>query len=162
MRHVIIAALTVLLLAAPAQGQEIDWAEELRQLPPLKELLAQGMELLTGRLRQLPQEPQILYCVDEGATGFKWDDDGNVRSTLFIERRFTVRVVSETEVMIAWSDGRAAEELTCTRYWNLNCGPPARPIIFGPKGYRRAYLFGRPLGGGPDILVAYGTCTKSP
>ena len=161
MRHVTIAALAVLLLASPAQGQgEIDWLEGLKERA--KESFK---ELLEERARQLPQEPQVLYCVDEGATGFKWDDKGNVQSTSFIERHFTVKVVSETEVMIAWSGGRAAEELTCTRYLNLNCGPAHRPIIFGPKGYTRALLWGRPqlngmMGVGFDIMVAYGTCTK--
>ena len=140
MRHVTIAALAVLLLASPAQGQLFD-----------------GLST-AERARQLPQESQILYCVDEGAAGFHWDKKGKARSTQFTPERFTVKVVSETELMIAWSVG-LTQKVTCTRGVHLICGPPH--IIFGPNGYTRADLFGRPLWSGLDeILVAYGTCTK--
>ena len=109
---------------------------------------------------------ELLFCADEGATGFVWDDKGNVQSTGFAMRRYTIRVVSESERWIS-KQGGSPVKYTCTNenglYFCRDAFLPT-PFIFGPNGYTRAYLAGTPLGGVPEkdpyILVSYGTCTK--
>jgi hypothetical protein len=85
---------------------------------------------------------------------------------LFNERRFTVKVISETKRVI--SKGGYETAYTCHKDTDrlYNCretsGFNTSPIIFGPKGFTRATLLGTPLGKNtdPNIYVAYGTCTK--
>ena len=56
---------------------------------------------------------EVLFCADEGATGFVWDHKGNVQSTEFIKRRHTIRVVSESERWIS-KQGFSPIKYTCT------------------------------------------------
>ena len=128
--------------------------------------------LLAGLLLAAPAQgqepvPQVLYCVDEGAAGFKWDEEkGKARYTRFTLGRFTVKIVSGTKRIISWAEfgGRPLEH-SCLKIDDLvQCraknGALAMPIIFGPKSYTRAYLAGRLLGSGGNIYVVYGTCSK--
>jgi hypothetical protein len=108
---------------------------------------------------------EILYCSDTAKNGFKWDKDGNAKHTLFNEKRFTVKVISETQRVVS-QDG-FENEYTCSKLSErYHCrgitGFNMFPIIFGPKGFTSAFLQGPPLGGNtdPNIWVAYGTCTK--
>lgn len=109
---------------------------------------------------------EILYCSETGSTGFVWDKDGKAELSLFNERRFTVKVISEKKRVV--SDNGREIEYTCDKsQQQYHCrqtnGAVALPMIFGPKGFTRAFLHGTSLGGGtvdPNIWVSYGTCTK--
>ncbi len=139
MRHATMVMLAAFLLALPAQSQE--------------------------------NEPQVLYCVDEGVTGFEWDDKGDPQSANFKPRRFTVRVISETERWISQQGEKHEYVFTCDKdpggraHCRQDSDNLMDPIIFGLKGYARAYLAGPPIlkddpRTNPGIIVAYGTCTK--
>lgn len=109
---------------------------------------------------------EILYCSDTDKNGYFWDKDGNAKRTGFNPKRFTVKVISETKRVIS-EDGYESEYTCDKKLGAYHCretnGFNMSPIIFGPKGFTRAYLLGTPLGVGifdPNIYVAYGTCTK--
>jgi hypothetical protein len=109
---------------------------------------------------------EILYCSDTVANGFRWDQDEKVKRDGFKPERFTVKVISETKRVISENGheiGYSCEKKKGGDYcYRINRNSMA-PIIFGTKGFTRAYLFGTPLGGedvDPNIYVAYGTCTK--
>ncbi len=124
--------------------------------------------LLAAPVRSQEPEPQVLYCVDEGVIGFKWDDKGNAEPVQFKEVRFTVNVVSETERSIHWPDDEDAYLYNCVRGYKdaLQCSPfntyfddLIRPVIFSDNDYTRAFLFAD-AAVPPNIYVAHGTCSK--
>ena len=113
---------------------------------------------------------EVLYCVDTAVTGFEWDKDGNAKSSKFNPERHTVKVVSDTERLIARMQGDTAgtaNEYECEQYKTdevvVMCQDPVFPLAvwnFYRDGYTRAFLYGGPPASGrdPNIMVAYGTC----
>ena len=113
---------------------------------------------------------EVLYCADTQAIGFFWDKARPETASVstFTPGRFTIKVISGTKRTITATSGGAAgfsaeyqcqppflNRITCTD----NIG--TLPWIFSAGGYTRAFLSGPPVGStDPNILVAYGTCTK--
>jgi hypothetical protein len=114
---------------------------------------------------------EVLYCVDAASTGFIMDKIGAIpRPTGFTAERFTVKVVTDTERIISRMAGDAAGSFRpykCHAPYHddrISCddGFGDVPWFFYRSSYTRAYLSAS-LGGGPgdpNLVVAYGTCTK--
>ncbi len=125
----------------------------------------------------------VLYCTDTAVVGFKWDKDGQASMTRFVDHRFTIKIIpAKPKNGQPFEDGIhfrlftekrivSGGELTSTM--EMECQPSlgatvvceedgSLPWAFSKKNtYTRAFLGGPPAGGGdPDILIAYGTCTK--
>ena len=105
-----------------------------------------------------------LHCAESGAVGFRWDIQGNVAQGAFQKESFTVQVVSETERIIQWP-GMPLLHYNCTKstggyHCSAEGGDIEFPIIFGKDGFTRAFLYGPPVGGDPNIYVSYGVCLK--
>ncbi len=114
---------------------------------------------------------EVLFCTDTDVNGFAWDEQGKASRSGFNPGNFTVKVISATTRMIRWEKWSRADPYLCRkgRKGRLSCDAAVAerqlvlPIVFGTKGYTRAFLLGTPLGGktASRIMVAYGTCTKS-
>jgi len=113
----------------------------------------------------------VLYCTDTEVVGFGWDKAGKVSRGKFDTTRFTIKVVSSTERIIAQMEGDTAgsqskygcRSATVNKEERLSCSDMLgqEPWVFYRNTYTCAFLAGPPAGGGdPNILVAYGTCTK--
>ena len=75
-----------------------------------------------------------------------------------------MQVVSETERIIQWP-GMPLLHYNCTKstggyHCSAEGGDIEFPIIFGKDGFTRAFLYGPPVGGDPNIYVSYGVCLK--
>jgi hypothetical protein len=115
---------------------------------------------------------EVLYCVDNQAVGFKWDEAGTVRTGSFTVERYTVKLLSDTQRIITRMVGDTAGEstsYTCRRPYphaqkeRITCddGSGTEPWLFNRNKYTRVFLAGPPVGGtDPNIMVVYGTCTK--
>jgi hypothetical protein len=113
---------------------------------------------------------EVLYCTDTASTGFGWTDSG-AQSYPFIKSRYTVKVVSDIERVIARMPDNNAVQYKCER-------SSARPDLiqcqslqitedlqntwlFYHNSYTSAFLFGITVGSvARHIYVTYGTCTK--
>jgi hypothetical protein len=115
---------------------------------------------------------EVLYCTDTDATGFKWDKNGAAAHLMFVEERFTVKIISEDQRLITPSIGDTAgrgEGYQCSRPLphalsdRIECHDPTggEVWVFFKNTYTRAFLAGPPAGGSDqNIWMAYGTCTK--
>src|SRR6516225_4454760 len=66
----------------------------------------------------LAMADEVLYCTDTDGIGFKWDNTGKVSSGKFNQDRFTVKVISDTQRVIARMVGDTAGTsslYTCAR-----------------------------------------------
>lgn len=111
-----------------------------------------------------------LYCTDTDANGFKWDKSGAVRSKLFVEERFTVKIISDRLLLITRRTGELAGKssgFSCTHPFELmpdriacNDTVGGEMWVFFRTTYVHTFLAGPPAGGAdPNIFVSYGTCT---
>jgi hypothetical protein len=114
---------------------------------------------------------EIFYCNDTATAGFKWDKGEEAIPANFRLSRFTVKIDAETERRITeTSEGDTSgypQYYTCKRgYGNkTTCddGNGTKPWVFyGSSYYVRTFLAGGPrsTNSDPNILIAYGTCTK--
>jgi len=113
---------------------------------------------------------EVLYCTDTAASGFQWGKNraASPRQGSFNEERFTIKVVTETERIITRMVDDTAESSSkyeCSLYpdGQIVCSDVTgeRPWVFYKNTYTRTFLAGPPAGGAdPNIMVAYGTCTK--
>jgi hypothetical protein len=102
-------------------------------------------------------EEKVLYCTDTDVTGFKWIN-GNVKSTLFEQARFVVKVHENGDRTI----GKNLYKCKSAPRSIFTCADASvaiDPWLFQGNNYTRANLFGDTVGGDPNIWVAYGTCT---
>ena len=113
---------------------------------------------------------EVLYCTDTKANGFVWDEKEKSKPTTFRPQRFTMKVISTTTRVIKFQTKEKSYTYKCKKhdvFGSVHCVDELsnllEPFIFGSKGYVRAFLNGKVLGGkfgDPNILVAYGTCAK--
>jgi len=123
---------------------------------------------------------EVLYCTDTAVTGFQWGKNGatSPRQGLFNEERFTIKVLTETRRIITRMIGGTTGKTLPITYecHGLGFEPPpdgpitcidsflgaAEPWMFYKSNYTRAFLAGPRvmLDGDPNIMIAYGTCTK--
>ena len=119
----------------------------------------------------LAMADEVLYCTDTAGVGFVWDEAGRAVAKPFTEDRFTVKVISDTQRVIARMVGDTAG--TSNIYMcrgspegQINCDDAAgyRPWAFYKNTYTRAFLAGPPAGppGSMDqnIWISYGTCAR--
>jgi len=116
---------------------------------------------------------EVLYCADTGATCFSWNSKSVASRTTFDNQRFTIKVVSDAKRIITLMAGASSldqGEYDCNRP-NLIVAPErlvcadasgTQPWVFYRNTYTHAFLAEPPTGknADPNIMVAYGTCTK--
>jgi hypothetical protein len=149
------------------------WQGDRRLIGPLLGVIVIGGAVLFLHPAPASAE-QILYCTDTAGTGFTWfGNNQQGRQGKFVEERYTVKVLSESERMITRMVGDTAgvvERTTCHQPYPREkpevvvCANESgtTPWVFhGITTYTRAFLFGPPAGGGdPNIWISYGVCTK--
>jgi len=114
---------------------------------------------------------EVFFCVDTAVSGFSWER-GDAKPSKFTPERHTIKVVSDTERLILrmGDPSESPAQYECKRPYAIEAkkeeilcddGYGEVPWIFYKNTYVRAFLAGPPSGGrDPNILVAYGTCTK--
>jgi hypothetical protein len=116
---------------------------------------------------------EVLYCVENDAAGFKWDNQGHAAPTSFNPARFTIKITSETERVIARMTGDTAGKAVqyeCQPVFfddkdEIICRDPPGGLapwsFYHNTTFVRAFLAGPPTGGtDKNIVISYGTCTK--
>jgi hypothetical protein len=125
-----------------------------------------GAILLCLAASQALADEKVLYCTDTTALGIKWDDTGNASPARFLSNRYSIKIISSSERVITELAGGSAdvpERFECKRSHHqvISCSDESglEAWAFSDNKYTRAFLYGTPVGGDPNIVVAYGVCT---
>jgi hypothetical protein len=104
---------------------------------------------------------EILYCTDEGAQGFIWQNK-IPRVAGFQPGRHTVKVVSKSERHIQYEGATTITGLACRGENPLTCvdGTGTQSWAFKGSNFTRANLFGENIGGNSRMYIAYGVCSS--
>jgi hypothetical protein len=144
-------------------------------------LVLSGAVALCSTVSSFCFAEEVLYCVDNAVTGFKWEKDG-ASPTNFAPYRFTVKIgpaqgklplMSNNERLITQTSEGFLQgvpkiyecethpyKTLCTK---TDSGAATEPWLFAADGhYVRAFIAGGPPGSelDPNIAIGYGTCTK--
>ena len=114
---------------------------------------------------------EVLYCADTDVAGFVWKS-GQAHRAFLNPERYTVKVMSANERIITRTVGDAAGASSQFRCERALFDPPDYRIVcietllgfytwvFKGNAFTRSIVVGGPVGGDPNIVIAYGTCTK--
>jgi len=117
-------------------------------------------------------EERVLYCTETDSTGFKWEaGQTEGQNTDFKKDRYIVEVLSEEKRTFTQTTGDVTGvtvTLACRKAYPaqepdlLTCNTPCgmEPWLFQGNTFVYAFLYGTPVGGDPNIIISYGTCTE--
>ena len=107
---------------------------------------------------------ETLICREDASQGFLWDEAAEASVTEFMPESYKVKIVSDSIRHIA-QPGLGYRLFTCApireaRADISRCFWEGTVFLFREHAFVTAFLFGEPVGGGPNVAIAYGTCEQ--